>query len=42
MRLALDETPQGQAVDDARLVAEIGTPWKGLEDAPMLRRQCRA
>lgn len=33
MRLALDETPPGQAVDDARLVAEIGTPWKGLEDA---------
>ena len=33
MRQALDETPPGQAVDDARLAAEIGTPWKGLEDA---------
>lgn len=31
MRKAIDETPQGRAVDEERLIAELGQPWAGLE-----------
>ena len=42
MRRALDETPPGGPVDEARLVAELGQPWAGLDtDQPKPGRTSR-
>jgi 5-methyltetrahydrofolate--homocysteine methyltransferase len=42
MRKALDETPPSGPVDDARLVAELGQPWEGLDaDQPKAERKGR-